>query len=252
MGIFTGPAPEDRALATAATTVPLGPDACESVQLEFAGHRDGVAVLYAQVDYNAGHAECEEANNVSSFGVVTVSRPTTEVCDLIDNDCDRAADEALQRACTSQCGVGTQSCSAGTWSQCDVPQPETEICDGVDNDCDGIVDDASDACGDGGSCICRGGIGQENCGCHFRLTVSPCGAGCALGTVCTDEGCEPWCATDFDCPTGQACGADNVCANRTLELGASEPDGPTETPLGACSAGSQDEGSQLLRLLLRR
>jgi hypothetical protein len=250
VGVFTGPDPDDRALATATTTTSLGAGECESVSMEFAGHADTMTVLYAQVDYAAGHGECEEGNNVASLGVVTLSRPTAEVCDQIDNDCDRFADEALTQSCTSECGVGTQTCSDGDWGECDTPEPETEICDGFDNDCDGIVDDR-DACGDGGTCVCSGGVGQENCGCDFFLTVSPCGAGCALGSICGADGCEPWCNSDFDCPGGQACGDDNLCAASELTL-SQQPDGPVETPMGTCSAGAQDEGLGALRFLLRR
>ena len=251
VGIFDGRTAEDRMLSTGATVAILGPGACELVSMEFAGHRDGATALYAIVDYAAEHSECEEANNLDAVGIVALRRPRQEVCDLVDNDCDRFADEALTQSCTSQCGTGTQTCTVGQWGECDVREPAVEVCDGVDNDCDLLTDEDGDACGDGGTCICRGGgVGEENCSCQYALEVRPCGAGCALGTVCRPDGCEPWCQTDYDCPQGESCADGNVCEAATLAV-TQQPDGPVQTPIGACTAGAAD-GFQPLRLLLRR
>ncbi|MBL0214857.1 MAG: VWA domain-containing protein [Myxococcales bacterium] len=83
-----------------------------------------------------------------------------ETCDGVDNDCNGQVDDNLSRSCSSACGVGSESCSAGAWGGCNAPQPKAETCDGVDNDCDGQVDE-------------------------------PDAALCPSGEVCTNGMCEP-------------------------------------------------------------
>jgi hypothetical protein len=63
-----------------------------------------------------------------------------EVCDGVDNDCDKVVDEFV-----TACGVGecaaTGFCSTGIDS-CVPGAPSAEVCDGLDNDCNGLDDDA--------------------------------------------------------------------------------------------------------------
>ncbi len=63
-----------------------------------------------------------------------------EICDDIDNDCDGAVDEGLVQACSTACGLGEETCQAGSWNGCDAPPVNEDICDGLDNDCDGTAD----------------------------------------------------------------------------------------------------------------
>lgn len=50
------------------------------------------------------------------------------------------AEEGAQRACSTPCGEGVETCSDGMWGSCDAALPPQELCDSQDNDCDGVVD----------------------------------------------------------------------------------------------------------------
>ncbi|MBK9264324.1 MAG: hypothetical protein IPM54_31545 [Polyangiaceae bacterium] len=78
--------------------------------------------------------------------------PTTEICNMVDDDCDGSVDEGLPpQQCvpagtppnlvyggSSQCKRGTQACGGACTG---FVGPTNEVCDAIDNDCDGVVDD---------------------------------------------------------------------------------------------------------------
>ncbi|MGK0358293.1 MAG: hypothetical protein ACI9U2_000577 [Bradymonadia bacterium] len=123
--------------------------------------------------------------------------PQAEICDGVDNDCNRAVDDVAgeqcvcepgaQRGCydgpagtegVSVCRAGTQRCDADGqgWGRC-VEQvlPANEICDGVDNDCNRAIDDvpgAGEGCAEGqGACRDEGVLA-----CDLRAGVLACTA----------------------------------------------------------------------------
>ena len=82
--------------------------------------------------------------------------PSEEICDGLDNDCDRRVDEdnsdlVLNLECYTGpqetrdrglCHQGIQTCQNGRWSHCfGEVLPSAEICDGLDNDCDNEIDE---------------------------------------------------------------------------------------------------------------
>lgn len=79
----------------------------------------------------------------------------TEDCNTVDDDCDGSVDEGIaDRACSSACGGGSESCVDGAWTGCTAVSPADETCDGTDEDCDsrideGLVRGCSSACGAG-------------------------------------------------------------------------------------------------------
>jgi hypothetical protein len=96
-------------------------------------------------------------------GSAAVSPAATEICDLVDNDCDSSTDEGVtttyyRDADSDGYGsatVTTAACSAPSGyvanatdcndSTAAISPADTEVCDGVDNNCSGAIDEASAA-----------------------------------------------------------------------------------------------------------
>ena len=112
----------------------------------------------------AGKQTCSAGNWGACIGEV---KPTTELCDGKDNDCDGSTDEDftdLGNACSLGKGIckgsGKYICSKDNKSAiCNAVEgkPLTEVCNGLDDDCDGSTDedfkDLGNACSDGqGGC----------------------------------------------------------------------------------------------------
>jgi hypothetical protein len=114
--------------------------------------------------------------------------PQEEICDGIDNDCDRRTDEGTINRC-GECG-GVQ----------------LELCDGGDNDCDGIVDEnVTNRCGECGDLPievcnyrdddCDGNVdeGRLNaCGSCGQLPLEICD--------CNDNDCDGIVDEGLNCP----------------------------------------------------
>ncbi|NMC69935.1 MAG: hypothetical protein GYA57_07720, partial [Myxococcales bacterium] len=99
--------------------------------------------------------------------------PSAEICNNRDDDCDGSTDEGVTRPCgtdVGECVSGTQSCTAGAWGPCagsTGPVPET--CNNRDDDCDGRTDGFTRPCGSStgvctpGTQLCTAGVWSTEC-----------------------------------------------------------------------------------------
>ena len=70
----------------------------------------------------------------------------SESCNNLDDNCNGLIDEGLSRQCgqtnVGECTIGAETCSRGTWLDCNAILPKDEICNNnLDDDCDGEVDE---------------------------------------------------------------------------------------------------------------
>jgi len=140
------------------------PDAADAATWFGDGDGDGygdagtTAVACTQPSgFSGGDTDCDD-------GDAAVNPGATELCDIMDNDCDGTVDEAAAADAATwyadgdgdgygDAGVSTVSCAApggylADATDCDdgdagANPGAAELCDGVDNDCNGVVDEDS-------------------------------------------------------------------------------------------------------------
>lgn len=246
------------------------PEVCDNLDNNCDGVIDGISreCGMTQGACRAGQQICSMGMWGQCIGQVTAG---TEICDLIDNDCDGSVDEAdpdLGLGCGTdegECVAGTIICDNGML-RCDGDTgPTEEVCDSLDNDCDGTPDDGipvGEACGtDQGACspgafvcrdgqiVCEGGVQpqtevcnnfDDDCDNRIDEGISlggSCGADeglCMAGDVQCVDGREV-CVGEVP-PQREACDCDdNDCDGRIDE----QPDSGSLCPSGSACVECQ-------------
>ncbi|APR85550.1 Hypothetical protein A7982_10899 [Minicystis rosea] len=154
---------------------------------------------------HAGSQACTAVlgSGMPSFGpCIGEVKPSAEICDGQDNDCNGVVDDKVSDGLGHNTGdtcclfgnkCGTGVCTAGTYV-CAGSQvvcnggvgPSLELCDGLDNDCNGVVDDVP---GKGTPCALAGGCPG----------VLDCQMGVGLVCVAAAAGIEICNGIDDDC-----------------------------------------------------
>jgi hypothetical protein len=199
--------------------------------------------------YSATQGDCDDYRKTTYPGA-------TELCNMIDDDCDGQVDEDAvpvelwpdadgdghYDARTEKVGTPKIGCAglkgwAAEPGDCKPMDPMVhadaeEACNNVDDDCDGDIDErVRPTCGEG---WCR----RESAGCDVQY----CMAGQPVKEKCNflDDDCDGLTDEDSDlCPTGQTCAAGSCVASDSVSLDPmSNPPGSSGSTNGTGSSPS--------------
>lgn len=241
-------------------TTASSPEVCDSLDNDCDGNVNNG--LYIDADHDnvraCGTCQAPGAGSCDCNDAVAAIRPgATEVCDLVDNNCNGQVDENVSRLCytgptgtyTGTCGASPvnctprgacrgviQSCLAGNFPACTaavlpLQGPTTELCDAIDNNCDGQTDEGLSGanCQTGLNGVCN--PGTEQCTGAGGIVCNPNIAPGALTETCNN--------TDDDCDGQVDEQVTQRCFGGPTGTYAGTCPGPTCTPRGECRAGNQ-------------
>lgn len=102
----------------------------------------------------AGIQACKRSGDSTDWGTCTASKPSAEVCNGLDDDCDGNVDNAkpgdkamIVGKCNNVCFDGTRTCTGDPkklWTKCTARELSEEKCNNIDDDCDGKIDNIQD------------------------------------------------------------------------------------------------------------
>lgn len=181
-----------------------------------------------------GIGACRAGTQICEFGVWSACDgevlPSDEVCDGVDNDCDRDVDEDFGNETCGEgaCQVTVALCQNGQPQTCTPGAPNAvERCDGMDDNCNGTVDEG---------CACITGRTQA---CYTGAANTRGKGICADGVqTCDDAGQWGPCEGEV-LPADETCDNTDEDCDGTVDNGNPGGGGTCSTGLaGACDAGS--------------
>jgi hypothetical protein len=158
-------------------------ETCNNQDDDCDGIVDGMSqVCYGGPNGTDGVGPCHGGQQKCANGVfgacIGEVRPSMEVCDGVDNDCNGKVDDVMGAggACCPSglcgmgiCKAGTLQCSGGGLQCIGGQGPTGDICDGLDNDCNGKVDDLP---GLGNACVPQNGCaGTLVCDINLKMVI---------------------------------------------------------------------------------
>ena len=189
---------------------PLGPDeVCDGNDNDCNGKIDDNPQGTGQAcGTNVG--ECQQGTMQCVGGkldCVGEVKPTAEICDGKDNDCNSKIDDGVTQGAPcgtdeGECKKGVTQCVAGGYICQGEIGPATEICDGKDNNCDGQIDETAE-CPAGTQCV----------GGQCLLPCAKSEFPCPGGFDCINDYCLPNTCSGQKCKSSETC-VDGKCVNK--------------------------------------
>lgn len=192
---------------------------------------------------------CADGTTQCSNGGMTITcepnlKPTAEVCNGLDDDCDGTVDNP---DAPNLCPTG-KVCSQGTCvfpcTNSEFPCSPPTVCDQSDGlckdeSCVGVMCGTEQVCYMG---ICIGGCNGVMCPkgqvCRLGNCVDPCAnVTCDNMQVCDNGVCVPPCSCRA-CPAGQTCQQDGTCVDTGCDKTQCDP------PSSVCVGGACQDGCQ--------